>query len=218
MTRLCNRSITELEMNQWITLKRDADALKCLEILSKLPTYRWPPSYYALNYAMLRYGNDPKGFQGFVSQWLDKNAFDDRTPILMAQLGFSCFRDGQYDKALPIYETLRDKHRDDFRRLEPDAFGEGSGGHYERILFDLNQIYLKRGDMGKAESTKTELVNLLPESPFANILSGQDFSENQPDYQPPERAPYLLLRIFLVVAGLTMILWGLYLAWTKEKK
>jgi|GEM_PF-2283411 len=212
--------ITELEMNQWIILKRDAESLKCLEILSTLPVSRWPPSYYAQQYAERRYENinDSTGFQNFVSQWLDENAVDERTPILTARLAFSYFRDGQYDKALPIHETLREKHMADFRRLEPDAFRNGRGGHYESILLNLNQIYLHQGDMDRADRMKTELINLLPESPFTRAWSEPEFSEDQPEYQPPKQASYLLLRIFLVIVGIIMILWGLYLARSKERK
>ena len=108
--------VVNQEMEQWIHAKKEADALRCLEILSNLPSPRWVPSYYALNYATQWYEKDTKGFQDFVSNWLDRSPFDERTPILMARLGFSYFDSGFYDKALPIYETLRNKHRGDFQR------------------------------------------------------------------------------------------------------
>jgi tetratricopeptide (TPR) repeat protein len=209
--------ITEQEMIEWIHIRKEADALKCLEILTHLPSFRWSPSYYALNYAALWYEKDSKGFQDFVSNWLDKNPFDERTPILMARLGFSYFDDGLYDKVLPIYETLRDKHRADFQRLEPKAFQQGNGGHYERILHDLFKIYSQRGDRNKAENMMSELTALLPDSTLGKSLSRQDFSYSEA-WTPPERGRYLVLRIVSFVAGIVMILWGLYLAWTKEKK
>lgn len=138
-------AITNLEMEQWIRLKRESEALKCLEILSHLPSFRWCPSYYALKYATQWYGKDSKSFQSFVLKWLHDNPLDDRTPILMAHLGFSYYRDGLYDKARPIYETLRDKYRADFQKLEPKAFEEGNGGYYEQILYDLSKIYMRQG-------------------------------------------------------------------------
>ena len=190
-----------------------------MEILSNLPSSRWTPSYYALNYAALRYEKDSKGFQSFVSKWLDTNAFDDRTPILMANLGFSYFRDKLYDEALPLYETLRDKHLADFQRLEPEAFRRGNGGCYEKVLFDLTKIYTQRNDIGKAESTKTEMLTLSPESPRAKILSDERFSPLAAEtWTQPERTRYLALRFFLFVASIIMISWGLYLHWTKEKE
>jgi hypothetical protein len=206
-------SIANQEMNQWIRVKKAAEALKCLEILSNLPSARWSPSYYALNYATQWYEKDSKGFQDFVSNWLAKNDFDERTPILMACLGFSYFDDKIYDKALPIYETLRDKHRGDFQRLETKAFEQGSGGHYEQILYHLSVIYSQGNDRGKIESVKTEMVNLLPESPFVKFLTGQNRSEV--DWTPPERASYLWLRILSAVTGIVLILLALYLNWRK---
>ena len=210
--------ITEQEMLQWAHLKEDDEATKCLEILSNLPTYRWAPSYYALNYAILRYENDSKGFQKFVSRWLDTRSFDDRTPILMANLGFSYFDDDVYEKALPIYETLRDKHRDDFRRLEANAFQRERGGCYDRILFDLAIIYSRRNDFGKAESAKTELINLFPQSNNAKTLSGINFSFSEKPWSPPERARFTPLRIAFIIAGIVMIVLGLYFILAKEEK
>jgi len=211
-------SITNQEMNQWIRVKKETDALKCLEILSTLPSPRWAPSYYALNYAALRYEKDSKGFQSFVSKWLDTNAFDDRTPILMARLGFSYFDSELYEKALPIYETLRDKHRSDFQRLEPEAFKQGNGGHYERVLFHLAHVYAQQGDVGKAESVKTELTTLLPDSTLGKFLTDSGISPSEEAWISPERPRYLALRIFLFVASIIVISWGLYLLWTKEKE
>ena len=210
--------IAEREMNQWITLRKESDALRCLEILSKLPSFRWCPSLYALNYATMWYVNNSKGFQDFVSQWLDENSFDERTPILMARLGFSYFDDGLYDMALPIYETLREKHRGDFQRLEPKAFEQGNGGHYERVLHDLFKIYSQRGDKNKADNMRTELTTLLPDSALGKLLS--PIKPLLEDWTPPERdrPRYLALRITCIVVGIVLILWGLYLAWTEKKK
>jgi len=135
----------------------------------------------------------------------------------MAYLGFSYFDDNQYDKAFPIYETLRDKHRDDFRRLEPKTFEQGNGGYYERVLFDLAKIYAQRGDVSKATNTKTELTTLLPQSSLAKILTGGVFSSEE-TWAPPERPRYLALRISLAVIGLALLLLALYLLWTREKE
>jgi len=209
--------IANQEMVQWIRVKEETNALECLKVLSELPSPRWSPSHYALNYATLWYVNDTKGFQGFVSKWLSENAFDDETPILMARLGFSYFDDGLYDKALPIYETLRDKHREDFQKLEPKAFQQGNDGHYERVLFDLAKIYAQRGDVSKAANTKTELTTLLPQSSLAEILTGSVFSSEE-TWTLPERPRYLALRISLAVVGLALILLALYLLWTREKE
>jgi len=208
--------IAELEMIQWVQVKEESNALNCLEILSKVPSPRWSPSYYALKYATEWYGKDSKGFQNFVSNWLDNNAFDERTPILMARLGFSYFDDKQYEKALPIYETLRDRHRDDFQRLEPKAFQQGNGGHYERVVADLVEIYSQRNEVGKTESLMTELTTLLPDSSRAKMLKRLNPSLDESEWAPPERASYLGLRIFSAVLGAVLILLGLYLNWRKR--
>jgi len=199
--------IAEQEMLQWIRVKEEVNALHCLKILSELPSYRWVPSYYALGYSTLWYTGDSKGFQDFVSKWLDENAFDDRTPILMARLGFSYFDDKLFEKALPIYEALRDKHRADFQKLESKAFQQGSGGYYEKILHHLNQIYSQQNDRGKAERTKTEMISLFPESPLVTVLYDPKSAEDQTEFTLPERGRYLAFRIFCLITGIVLILW-----------
>ena len=208
--------ITEQEMLEWIQVKKETDALKCLEILSEGQPRRWVPSYYALHYATLWYESNSKGFQNFASSWLDKNTFDERTPIFMACLGFSYFDDGLHEKALPIYETLRDKHRGDFQRLEPKAFQQGNGGHYERVLADLVKIYSQRKEVGKVESLMTELTTLLPDSSRAKMLKCLNPSLDESEWIPPERAQNLGFRIFCAVMGMALILLGIYLAWRKN--
>jgi tetratricopeptide (TPR) repeat protein len=209
-------TIAEQEMIQWIHLRREGDALSCLRILSDLPTYRWPPSYYALQYATQWYGGNSAGFQNFVSNWLDKNTFDERTPILMARLGFSYFDNGLYEKVLPIHETLRDKYRGDFQRLEPVAFQQGNGGHYERILYHLSVIYSQGNDRGKADSVRTEMLNLFPESARVKFLVEPNSSWDGSEFVVPERGQYFVLRVCLTVLGAMMILLGLYIAWRKK--
>ena len=209
-------SITNQEMHRWIYVKKEANALECLAILSNLPSYRWAPSYYALKYATSWYKDDSDGFQNFVANWLTENPFDDRTPILMTYLGSSYFDDGLYDKALPIYENLRDNHRADFQRLEPATFEKGRGGYYEWILFNLAKIYRQQGDAGRTESVRTELTALLPESPLVKFLYGNESSEET--WTLPERTRLTPLRITLLVVGIVMILLGLYLACMREKK
>jgi len=205
--------ITEQEMMQWIRVREEANALHCLRILSELSSPRWVPSWYALQYATLWYANDSTGFQRFVSKWLEDNAFDGRTPILMARLGFSSFDDELYEKALPIYETLRDNHRADFQRLEPRAFEGGSGGHYGRVLADLARIYAQLDDRGKVESVRTEMVSLFPECPRVQFLTRQGSSWDGSEYVVPRRQN-LFFRLALTGIGVALIVLGLYL-WRK---
>jgi tetratricopeptide (TPR) repeat protein len=206
-------SIADQEMAEWIKGGKESKALICLAILSRLRPYRWPPSYYALKYASLRYENEPRGFQDFTSKWLDTNAFDERTPILMAHLGFSYFEHELYEQALPLYEILRDKHRDDFQSLEPDAFRDGGGGCYDRVLTDLATIYLRRGHIDEAEKLKNELKNLLPKSANVGILSN-NIPKPELEFLLQQRSTRsLVLRVILAVTGLVLILLGVYLRW-----
>jgi len=71
----------------------------------------------------------------------------------MARLGFSYFDDTLFEKALPIYETLRDKHRADFQKLKSKAFQQGNGGHYEAILRPLYRIYSQRNAKDAKKNT-----------------------------------------------------------------
>lgn len=204
--------ITAFEMIEWVHAKNESKSLSCLDILSKLDSYRWPPSHYALQYANLQYENDSKGFRNFVSKWLDQHAFDERTPILMAQLGFSYNRDGLHEKALPIYETLRDKHRGDFQKLEPDAFQRGKGGHYAKILSDLAIIYLRQGRVGDAEKVKNELAKQLPKSPDIENLTPKHFSADLASFPLPaqEINRSFFMRAMFMVTGVILIVLGFY--------
>lgn len=208
-------TIAHQEMIEWIHAEAESKALNSLTILSKLHPHRWPPSFYALDYAQLWYEGNPRGFQNFVEKWLNSNVFDERTPILMARLGFSYFDHQLYEKALPIYEVLRDKHRADFQKLEPDAFREGNSGHYDRILSDLAMIYLRLGHTEEAKKIQEELKEVLPKSD--NI---EGLSKSIPTPRPivpiqPRSSVYVAIRITFIVAGLIMILWGVYLRWGK---
>ena len=215
-------SITLQEMNAWVHAKQESKAIDCLEILSKLRPYRWPPSSYALDYATLRYENDgiqdSKNFQDFVSHWLSNHAFDERTPILMARLGFSYYGDGLYEKALPIYETLRDKHREDFQKLEPDAFEQGSEGHYDTVLSDLAVLYLRQGNFAGAESVKKELTELLPQSRNIEGLTPENFMVDLPPFPQPQQSSTgnLFFKGAFMLLGVVLILLGLYLHFVKK--
>ena len=83
--------IADLEMVEWVNAKEETRALCCLDILSKLSSYRMPPSSYALKYAKLQYAPNPMEFQQFVSEWLDSHSPDEQTPVLMAELGISYY-------------------------------------------------------------------------------------------------------------------------------
>lgn len=213
-------SIAKYEMVEWVYAKEESKALNCLEILSQLRPYRWPPSYYALEYAELQYKKNAQGFQNFVSEWLDQNALDERTPILMARLGLSYNSDGLYEKALPIYETLRNKHCGDFQKLEPDAFQAGHGGHYDEVLYELGVIYLRQGKLDEAEKVKNELAKLLPKSQWIEYISPDNFTADMVDLAQITRQPrkYSVMRIIFMVPGIVLILWGLYRFAVERKK
>ena len=211
-------SITSQEMIEWVHAEQESNALNSLEILSKLRPYRWPPSHYALQYSILQYENNSKGFQDFVSDWLRQHAFDERTPILMARLGFSYFDDSLYEKALPIYEVLRDKHREDFQKLEPDAFKVGSGGHYDRVLSDLAIIYLRQGNFSGAEKVKNELKESLPQSKNIDMLTPENFSVDLVQFPQSQQwsTRNLFFRGAIMLLGIVVILVGLYLHFVKR--
>ncbi len=200
------------EMLEWIHVNKEKNALNCLDILSKLPAYRWPPSHYALMYAELQYENNSKGFQDFVLKWLDEHKADERTPILRARLGMSYYNDSFFEKALPIYEVLWKKHKSDFQKLEPDAFRQGHSGHYDRVLSDLGVLYLRQGKFEDAERVKAEFIKLLPKSQNIKGLTPEHWSVDMATLSPmPEKPRYLLYRGTLVTLGLALILWGFYL-------
>ena len=210
--------IVEQEMLAWVHAKEESKALNCLEMFSKLRPYRWPPSHYALMYSELWYENNSRRFQDFVSKWLSKNVPDERTPILRARLGFSCYDDGLFEQAIPIYEVLRDKHRGDFQKLEPDAFRQGSGGHYGRILSDLAIIYLRQGNFDGAEKVKSELTELLPQSSDIERLTPEHWSVDMAQLPQPQRnMRHILIRGIFMVAGVALILCGLYLRYSGRK-
>ena len=168
--------IAALEMVEWVKAKKETRAVNCLNILSKLSSYRMPPSYYALQYAKLQYVQNSMGFQKFVSKWLDSHSEDEQTAVLMAQLGFSYYNDGQFEKALNIFEDLRKNYAGYFQKNEEDAFREGRGGYYGKILSEMTVIYLRQGKIEEAQNVKNELTKLLPNTPDLEKLSPEYFS------------------------------------------
>jgi tetratricopeptide (TPR) repeat protein len=207
--------ILENEMVGWIQCENIPKACTILKMFSKLQSYRWPPSYYALKYATLSYENDPENFQIFVVKWLEDNHDDERTPILMAYLGFSYFDDGLFEQSLPIYKILRNK-QDSFQKLEPDAFRDGRGGCYDRILSDLAVIYLRSGEIDEAEKVKEELKKLLPQSPNIDMLSSENFLIDRFVFKQQQQQwiwKYWFFRSMLIVAGLILIILGFYFRW-----
>jgi tetratricopeptide (TPR) repeat protein len=169
-------AIAQSEMVEWVNAKEETRALYCLDILSKLSSYRMPPSSYALQYAKLQYAQNSMKFQQFVSEWLDSHSPDEQTPVLMAELGISYYNDEQLEKALHIYEALRNKHASDFQKIEENAFRKGRGGYYGKILYDMAVIYLRQGKVEEAENVKSELTTLLPNTPNLQYLTPESFS------------------------------------------
>jgi tetratricopeptide (TPR) repeat protein len=210
--------IAENEMMEWIQCKNVPNALTALTLFSKLQPYRWPPSYYALKYAMLLYEDDSKNFQVFVAKWLHDNHSDERTPILMAYLAFSYFDDGLFKQSFPIYKILRNK-QESFQKLEPDAFRDGRGGCYDKVLSDLAVIYLRSGKFDEAEKVKEELKKLLPQSRNIDLLTSENFTIDLYDlYEIKQQwnVRHLLFRGVLLVIGFLLIVLGLYFHWSNN--
>jgi tetratricopeptide (TPR) repeat protein len=210
--------ILENEMIGWIQCKNVPKAFTILNMFSKLQSYRWSPSYYALRYATLLYENDPENFQIFVAKWLEDNDDDERTPIPMAYLGFSYFDGGLLEQSFPIYKILRNK-QDSFQKLEPDAFRDGRGGCYDRILSDLAVIYLRSGEIDEAEKIKEELKKLLPQSRNIDMLSSENFLIDRFVLKQQQwTLKYLLFRSSLIVVGFVLIVLGLYFHWRDRSR
>ena len=81
-------------------------------------------------------------------------------------------------------------------------------------------------DYKKRAESSLGVVNRSIENGFPNLdrmvieEEVKVYGETVPARTPPERdrPRYLALRITCIVVGIVLILWGLYLAWTKEKK
>ena len=204
--------IADLEMVEWVNAKEETRALHCLDILSKLSSYRIPPSSYALKYAKLQYAPNSMEFQQFVSEWLDSHSPDEQTPILMAELGISYYNDEQLEKALHIYEDLRSKHASDFQKIEENAFRKGRGGCYGKILYDMAVIYLRQGKVEEAENVKSELTTLLPNTPNLEYLTPESFSADLATFSEEDtrKTNNYLIRILFVIVGASFIFLGIY--------
>jgi tetratricopeptide (TPR) repeat protein len=167
-------SLLEGEMRGWVKCGNADKAKEVLGEFSALRNPRWDPSFYAKECADMLYENKPIKYQEFVSDWLQKHPIDKQTAVLMARLALSYYRTEQYMKALPLFETLRNEHLQDFQREDAEAFKRGHGGYYDFIMEGLMMIYLRRGEFEEAKKVQQELKKHLPNSKNINKLEQID--------------------------------------------
>jgi tetratricopeptide (TPR) repeat protein len=197
---------------------------QCRQVLDEFYTLRnprWDPSFYAKECADMFYENKPIQYQEFVSDWLQKHPSDKYTAVLMARLALSYYRTERYMQALPIFESLRNEHLQDFQRENAEAFKRGHGGYYDFIMEGLMMIYLRRGEFEEAKKVQQELKKHLPNSKNIDKLEQIDIIPDLVDMPlAAETGISFHNRVIGVVSGslgIVFIVLGLYYFFRNEK-
>lgn len=204
------------------------EALKALDLTRKIPSGRWPPSFYAHNYSSLAYPHGGDEYQSFIKDWLQTQPPDSWTGILHFYSAEDFYRRGDYNSAKLVYELVLSKYSDGLLAADKEAIAEGRGGYLAIVLDHLSRIYQMAGQHEESAKLISEFKELLPNDPGLEIVSGlqsaalkeKEEQQDRPDshMQKQENPSFWLSAKEWIVLGNVVVIGILVAIGLKRKK